>query len=188
MASGMRCHVLKQGVPKRYTGVTAFLTHTVREAGPRGLYRGIFPAIAMIAPQVGVGFTVYEVVKGNPPAWLTEDPSRGSRSAAVESTASTMGGGADSDSEGTGDMGRLGGREMKESIRRAGSDMRGERQSRLEKMWPLVAGATAGMTSKLVVFPLDTIKKRMQTQVCVREHARVCMCVSACVDRNGRTL
>ena len=31
--------------------------------------------------------------------------------------------------------------------------------------WPLVGGAAAGMASKLAVFPLDTVKKRVQTEV-----------------------
>lgn len=34
-----------------------------------------------------------------------------------------------------------------------------------ETAWPLVAGAMAGMISKAVVFPLDTVKKRVQTEV-----------------------
>lgn len=31
--------------------------------------------------------------------------------------------------------------------------------------WPMVAGAVAGITSKLVVLPLDMVKKRVQTEV-----------------------
>ena len=47
------------------------MSHTVREAGPTGLFRGMSPALAMVAPQMGIGFAVYEFVKANPPASLT---------------------------------------------------------------------------------------------------------------------
>ncbi|CAM9833150.1 unnamed protein product, partial [Laminaria digitata] len=100
-----------KGVPKRYGNIASFVSHTVREAGPTGLFRGMSPALAMVAPQMGIGFAVYEFVKANPPALLTGASS-------VRTTA-----------------------------------------------WPLVAGAAAGMTSKLAVFPLDTVKKRVQTEV-----------------------
>ena len=32
-------------------------------------------------------------------------------------------------------------------------------------IWPTVAGGAAGVVSKLAVYPLDTIKKRVQAQV-----------------------
>lgn len=89
-----------------------FIGHTVREAGPRGLFRGATPTLLMITPQMGVSFAVWEALKGSPPALA----------AAAPGTAATV-------------------------------------------AWQLGAGAIAGMTGKLVAFPLDTVKKRVQTAV-----------------------
>lgn len=94
--------------------MSEFIRHTLREAGPRGLFRGATPTLAMITPQMGVSFAVWEALKGSPPAALA--------AAAAPGTAATV-------------------------------------------AWQLGAGAIAGMTGKLVAFPLDTVKKRVQTAV-----------------------
>lgn len=45
----------------------AFVTRTLREAGPRGFFRGMSPALLMITPQMGVNFAVYERIKSSKP-------------------------------------------------------------------------------------------------------------------------
>ncbi|CAN0143985.1 unnamed protein product, partial [Ectocarpus fasciculatus] len=104
-----------QGVPKQYNSMSDFLRRTVRESGARGLFRGATPTLAMITPQMGVSFAVWEALKGGaPPAF--------SGSGSGTSSAATL-------------------------------------------SWQLGAGMVAGMIGKLVVFPLDTVKKRVQTAV-----------------------
>lgn len=98
-----------------------FINHTLREAGPRGLFRGVTPTLAMITPQMGVSFAVWEALRGNPPAFVTANGAAAA-AAAPGTTAVTV-------------------------------------------AWQLGAGAIAGMTGKLVAFPLDTVKKRVQTAV-----------------------
>ena len=98
--------------------MSEFIGHTLREAGPRGLFRGATPTLAMITPQMGVSFAVWEALKGSPPAALAAADA----AAPGTATAATV-------------------------------------------AWQLGAGAIAGMTGKLVAFPLDTVKKRVQTAV-----------------------
>lgn len=158
-----------QGVPKRYSGVADFLNKAVREAGPWGLFRGLSPTITMIAPQIGIGFAVYELVKANPPTWLEgAPPSRGQSLAIAEPMVDRAEEVTGSDSEGA----RSGVDRIDVDVRH-GREVRAEKgkadhagRSRLEAMWPMVAGGVSGMTSKLAVFPLDTLKKRVQAQVC----------------------
>lgn len=107
-----------QGIPKRYKNVTAFVVHTYRESGLVGFYRGMLPALVMIAPQMGVSFAVYEVLKHcvvKPGGELNSGKKRG--------------------------------------------------MYWLAEAWSMVAGGVAGMSSKLVVFPIDTVKKRLQKEV-----------------------
>ncbi|CAM9477062.1 unnamed protein product [Choristocarpus tenellus] len=59
-----------QGVPKRYPSMVSFIVHTAQTAGPTGFFRGMSAALTMIAPQMGVGFAVYEAAKANRPRWL----------------------------------------------------------------------------------------------------------------------
>lgn len=100
--------------------MSEFLRRTARESGVRGLFRGATPTLAMITPQMGVSFAVWEALKGGaPPAF--------SGSGSGASPAATL-------------------------------------------SWQLGAGMVAGMVGKLVVFPLDTVKKRVQTAVRTRIH------------------
>ncbi|CAN0105652.1 unnamed protein product, partial [Ectocarpus sp. 6 AP-2014] len=108
-----------QGVPKRYNSMSEFLRRTARESGVRGLFRGATPTLAMITPQMGVSFAVWEALKGGAP------PPAFSGSGSGASPAVTL-------------------------------------------SWQLGAGMVAGMVGKLVVFPLDTVKKRVQTAVRTR--------------------
>lgn len=105
--------------------MSEFVSHTHREAGPRGLFRGVTPTLAMITPQMGVSFAVWEALRGSPPAFVAAPGARAGAAGAgagVPGTAATV-------------------------------------------AWQLGAGAIAGMTGKLVAFPLDTVKKRVQTAV-----------------------
>lgn len=111
-----------KGVPKRYSSMCGFISHTLREAGPKGLFRGATPTLAMITPQMGVSFAVWEALKGSPPAFATADGAGAGTAGGAPGTAATV-------------------------------------------VWQLGAGAIAGMTGKLVAFPLDTVKKRVQTAV-----------------------
>lgn len=201
------------------------------------------PALAMVAPQMGIGFAVYEFVKANPPASLAGGSSVRTVPETV-TTAAGVGGGEARAGEGmeVGVMGERGGERVREVVgvggvgvgtgtgvlaigeREEGPRRRRQRQrcegdgaglahgaaeggeregsgavavaeeaavisggggkgvagsgggirrwgrTRRERWveetaWPLVAGAAAGMTSKLAVFPLDTVKKRVQTEV-----------------------
>ncbi|CAM9974398.1 unnamed protein product, partial [Hapterophycus canaliculatus] len=107
-----RTRVLSQGVPKRYQSVSGFMSHTLRESGPRGLFRGVTPTLVMISPQMGISFAVWEAMKNSAPSMCVVGAGAGA--------APTV-------------------------------------------LWQLWAGAVAGMVSKLMVFPLDTVKKRVQT-------------------------
>ncbi|CAN0219575.1 unnamed protein product, partial [Ectocarpus sp. 12 AP-2014] len=101
--------------------MSEFLRRTTRESGVRGLFRGATPTLAMITPQMGVSFAVWEALKGGaPPAF--------SGSGSGASPAATL-------------------------------------------SWQLGAGMVAGMVGKLVVFPLDTVKKRVQTAVMVERNS-----------------
>lgn len=102
-----------------------FLRHTLKKAGPRGLFRGATPTLAMITPQMGVSFAVWEALKDSPPAFLAGG---GARAGALGSATTVS--------------------------------------------WQLGAGAVAGMAAKLVVFPLDTVKKRVQTAVRIESVSR----------------
>lgn len=157
-----------QGVPKRYSGVADFLTRTVREAGPWGLFRGLSPTITMIAPQIGIGFAVYELVKANPPTWLKgAPPSRGQMLSITEPMVDRAEKATGSYSEGARsgvDRVDVDVKHVREARAEKGRADHAQR-SRLEAMWPMVAGGVSGMTSKLAVFPLDTLKKRVQAQV-----------------------
>lgn len=48
---------------------------------------------------------------------------------------------------------------------KGGSRIRPEVERLVQIAWPVVSGGVAGMTSKLVVMPLDTVKKRLQKEV-----------------------
>lgn len=173
-----------QGVPKRYTSIASFVTHTKRESGLKGLFRGMSPALAMVAPQMGVSFAVYELVKGAPPhRWVVSSDatpaSAGSVAAGVAGTGTEIGersglriGGGREDAAASGldpARGRRRGGEAATAQRREALEGGGPRggawDGLIETAWPLAAGAVAGMASKLAVFPLDTVKKRVQTEV-----------------------
>lgn len=87
-----------QGVPKTHTSISALIRGTVQTDGIRGLYKGIFPSLALIAPYMGISFSVYEALKSQ------------------------------------------------------------------QTFSPAICGGISGFTSKIIVYPLDTIKKRMQMQ------------------------
>lgn len=89
------------------------MSETLRKSGPRGLFRGVTPTLAMITPQMGISFAVWEALKNSAPPVCVK---AGAGSAPMV-------------------------------------------------LWQLWAGAIAGMVSKLAVFPLDTVKKRVQTAV-----------------------
>lgn len=183
---------LTQGVPKRYGSIGAFVIHIIRETGPRGLFRGLSAALAMVAPQMGVAFAVYERVKNSPPALLTGTAS-GEATGGGERTQVTPGkthmvreqigrrrdtGGGEEVGAGRRDVHSCGEDGDKEKAASGGGRGAGDRAGSRERhhrgktrerwvktAWPLAAGAAAGMTSKLAVFPLDTVKKRVQTEV-----------------------
>lgn len=223
----------------------------MRESGVRGFFRGMSPALVMIAPQMGVAFAVYEKIKKINPAAADHYVTKSSPSYDYFTTAITdghsegrrrreqfggNGRGAADDALGQEELGRRRGRSLdtpgldaeehkrraakpsvgpagdvdqrisggggghSESVLPSGSaaiepvglsrdresrdrvmgdlgEVERSRQKRPEQeqaspvfslagtAWPMFAGAAAGISSKLAVFPLDTVKKRVQTAV-----------------------
>jgi Mitochondrial carrier protein len=43
----------------------------------------------------------------------------------------------------------------------------------LAALWPTVAGGAAGFVSKIAIYPLDTLKKRIQAQVVLAEAGKL---------------
>ena len=51
-------------------------------------------------------------------------------------------------------------------------------------VWPTVAGGAAGLVSKLAVYPLDTVKKRVQAQVAFVDAGEIHgLCKRLCYNR-----
>ncbi|EIE25738.1 mitochondrial substrate carrier [Coccomyxa subellipsoidea C-169] len=51
------------GRPHKYTGMMDVLTQAVQKEGVRGLYKGILPNLAKVAPAAGISWFVFEEVK-----------------------------------------------------------------------------------------------------------------------------
>lgn len=51
------------GMPVKYRGMLDVLRQTVRREGVRGLYKGIIPNIAKLAPAAGISWYVFEETK-----------------------------------------------------------------------------------------------------------------------------
>lgn len=58
------------GAPLKYGGMVDVVRQTLAREGVRGLYKGLAPNLAKMAPAAGISWTVFEEVK----AWLGLDP------------------------------------------------------------------------------------------------------------------
>lgn len=99
-----------QGVPPVYRGTMHAAMHTVQTGGPTALFKGLAPALAQVAPYVGLSFCLFEALE---PAFQDTSPI-------------------------------------------ASASQR---------------GAAAGFVSKLIVYPLDTVKRRVQVAGLTRHHS-----------------
>ncbi|XWS72434.1 hypothetical protein CRYUN_Cryun02cG0039400 [Craigia yunnanensis] len=65
--TNFRCGIRSLYHRPAYSGITDVLTTVYKEAGIRGLYRGVGPTLTGILPYAGLKFYVYEVLKTHVP-------------------------------------------------------------------------------------------------------------------------
>ncbi|XP_048761778.1 mitochondrial thiamine pyrophosphate carrier-like isoform X2 [Ostrea edulis] len=59
----MRTRLISQGKQKLYSSMINGMVTITRTEGVRGLYRGILPAMSQIAPQIGLQFSFYTLLR-----------------------------------------------------------------------------------------------------------------------------
>ncbi|XP_061175812.1 mitochondrial thiamine pyrophosphate carrier-like [Saccostrea echinata] len=107
----MRTRLIAQGKQKMYTSMINGIMATTQSEGIMGLYRGLLPAMSQIAPQIGLQFGFYTLLRDLWKKFLHKD---------------------------------------------------GEKI--LETQGSLICGSGAGIISKILIYPLDVVKKRLQIQ------------------------
>lgn len=132
----VRTRLVGQGEPKLYTGQVDAIRSIFKYEGVRGFYRGLLPNIALVGPQAGATFVSYELFKR---AWtVIFDPSNSSATAGSSISSSASSSTSKSSSIGT--------------------------KPSTGIICNLAAGAFSGIFSKSLIYPLDSIKKRLQVQ------------------------
>ena len=132
----MRTQFTLQGAYEKFPTITSFVTHTLKTKGVSGFYAGLTPAVVGITPYMGLNFAIYETMK-----LLTIKTKLQILPSSPLSPVSSL--------------------PFISKLHRKYSKEIDKVQAISQKF---VCGAVAGGMSKFLVYPLDTIKKRLQAQ------------------------
>ncbi|KAA0146745.1 hypothetical protein FNF29_07866 [Cafeteria roenbergensis] len=163
-----RTRLASQGVPRVHAHMWDVLLDVARGGGGggggvRGLFAGLTPTLLQVVPAAGAGFATYEAVhKGLTRAVrrFNGGRRRGGGAASVAtgppSDAAASGGAAAAASDAPVARSAL-------AMPRSGGAARADAPSRAQTLGiTSVAGAVSGVAAKLLVMPLDVIRKHMQ--------------------------
>ena len=131
----MRTQFAVQGSSRVFPTMHSFIKNTLETKGFRGFYVGLSPALVGITPYMGLNFALFESFSAL--AARAETSWREARRARALPTTNSN----------------------------SNSNSRSNSGGLLALSRNAVCGGMAGGLSKLVVYPLDTIKKRLQVQV-----------------------
>ena len=147
----LRTRLASQGVPREHDSAAALVRAVYASEGARGLFRGLAPTVLQIVPSLAVTFATYEQSGA---VWdrAVEAAARAEQLQALAAAPQQTG----ADADGSGGRGSGGGRDAELEVQR--------RQRRRKQLRSLACGALAGTLGKLVVYPLDTVKKRLQVR------------------------
>ena len=135
----MRTQFALQGANPMYPTINSFVVHTIKTNGISGFYAGLTPAVAGITPYMGLNFAIYELMKILLIKNKVQTPIPSSSSSLSSLTIPIISNFATKYSK--------------------------EISQLQEISQKFLCGAVAGGVSKFAVYPLDTIKKRLQAQV-----------------------
>lgn len=133
----MRTQFTLQGADDKFPTISSFVTHTLKTKGIPGFYAGLTPAVVGITPYMGLNFAIYETMKILTMKTKTLVPPLSSSSSFLPSLP---------------------------FISKLHQKYSNEIDKVQEISQKFVCGAVAGGLSKFIVYPLDTIKKRLQAQ------------------------
>ena len=136
----MRTQFSLQGAYEKFPTISSFVTHTLKTKGIPGFYAGLTPAVVGITPYMGLNFAIYETMKLLTMKTKLPASSFSSSSSSSSSVPSWP---------------------YMSKLHRKYSKEIDKLQEISQKF---VCGAVAGGLSKFMVYPLDTIKKRLQAQ------------------------
>lgn len=107
----IRTRLISQGNQKIYSSMLSGILTITRTEGARGLYKGLLPAMSQIAPQIGLQFGFYALLKD---MWQNISNKHDGETSEINGS--------------------------------------------------LICGSGAGVLSKIIIYPLDVVKKRLQVQ------------------------
>ena len=139
----MRTQFAIQGKHRNFESLTSFVSHIYKENGPKGLFVGLVPALAGTLPYMGLNFAIYEYLR----VLLISNSDKNYN---ISNNISNR----DSD---------------RNNIPSTGSSTTFQQLMNSIKL-PIdssICGALSGGTSKFIVYPLDTIKRRIQSQILI---------------------
>ncbi len=128
---------------KRNSKIITIMSNIVAKEGIRGLYRGLSVALAVSVPNLAIGFSVYGTAKEY---FLVTEESGYFRNETGGPGGSSH---SDSDSDSDADGGIV------------GADISATNNS-LNWVGALSSGAIGGLTSSILIFPMDVLRRRMQ--------------------------
>lgn len=144
-----RTRLAAQGVPRVHPSMSSLLRAVATQDGVvPGWYRGLIPSLAQIVPSAAITFSVHDFVARRLQRVLAA-PTRTTATAASASETEARGHGG-------------GGAHSSNAPSLASWTY--WRQWLLESGVSTVSGSTAGVAAKLAVYPLDTVKRRLQTR------------------------
>jgi solute carrier family 25 thiamine pyrophosphate transporter 19 len=139
----MRTQFALQGATKHYNSIPSFLINTMKTQGVSGFYKGVGPAVLGVAPYMGLNFAIYEAVN----YYLEANNNSNNINSNVNSNNINM-------------------IHPDQTLLSSPQEESSKFMSSLVKVAKKgVIGGVAGGVSKFVVFPLDTVKRRLQAQV-----------------------
>ncbi len=124
---------LSGSVASHTSSVSYHLIQIVRNEGVLGIYRGLAVSLAVSVPNLAIGFSSYGTIKD---IMQNIDSSIFRQSDAVSSSISITS--------------------------KSGGNNNSNSGSKLNSFGCLVAGATSGIISSLIIFPADIVRRRMQ--------------------------